>query len=215
MTGQLLGLGLGVLLLQQFEDRGPGDLLAAWAVVQAAHIALRYRALSCVQLRSLNLKRAAFAAQAHVRGEPVPSVPEANAQEALFVPPALAVPWVHLGCSLHEFATACSSSGDDLPSVLQLFSAEPYAICWQDGVALVLIKEGAGGSALLRAIWTAAWLQAYASGPAGGLGLLSRAVEATVSAFPRFAAEAKEAGWSVEDHTVVILTGAKRVRLSA
>ena len=75
VAAQLAGLGASVALLRQIEATGrPENVVAVWAAVQAAHVALRYQSLAVLRFDSLNQKRACACASAHVAGRPVPGI---------------------------------------------------------------------------------------------------------------------------------------------
>jgi hypothetical protein len=166
-------------------------IVTLWATVQAAHVALRYAALSRLRFATLNQKRACALAAAHaaaVAGAagdgpdvvPLPGVDEANAAEPMLVPAGSVRPRMQLGCSLQQAwgAALGSSSGssgggggggvsgglltgvDDalLSQWVELFEGEPYLLVFREGVAWVVVKQGASSRDLLRAVWQAAWL---------------------------------------------------------
>ena len=73
VAAQLAGLGASVLLLRAIEATGrPENVVAVWAALQAAHVALRYQSLAVLRFGSLNQKRACACAAAHAAGRPVP-----------------------------------------------------------------------------------------------------------------------------------------------
>jgi hypothetical protein len=73
VAAQLAGLGASVLLLRGIEATGrPENVVAVWAGLQAAHVALRYQSLAVLRFGSLNQKRACACAAAHAAGRPVP-----------------------------------------------------------------------------------------------------------------------------------------------
>ncbi len=73
VAAQLAGLGASVLLLRAIEATGrPENVVAVWAGLQAAHVALRYQSLAVLRFGSLNQKRACACAAAHAAGRPVP-----------------------------------------------------------------------------------------------------------------------------------------------
>ena len=73
MAAQLAGLAASVALLRAIEATGrPEDVVAVWAAVQAAHVALRYQSLAVLRFETLNQKRACACVRAHVAGRAVP-----------------------------------------------------------------------------------------------------------------------------------------------
>jgi hypothetical protein len=141
----------------------------------------------CVLCRYLNQKRAKLLVCAHVRGQPLPSIPTANTQEPFFSSAADLAPHITLGCSLAQ-AWTVAEPGALQPDVLlawwRLYEGEGYLLTWQGGRAAVVVKEGwvggdrqqggVGGKGgqqqqqqrqvLLRALWQAAWLDAHLKG---------------------------------------------------
>lgn len=73
VAAQLAGLAASVALLRAIEATGrPENVVAVWAAVQAAHVALRYQSLAVLRFETLNQKRACACVRAHVAGRRVP-----------------------------------------------------------------------------------------------------------------------------------------------
>jgi hypothetical protein len=48
-------------------------------------------------------------------------------------------------------------------ALLEMYRDEGHVLVWRDGGAFVLLKEGAGPQAVLRAVWQASWLHVHSS----------------------------------------------------
>ncbi|KAG2448238.1 hypothetical protein HYH02_006823 [Chlamydomonas schloesseri] len=205
VAAQMAGLAASVAVLRALEASGAADgVVGTWAAIQAVHVALRYRALATLQFPSLSLKRAAILAAAHVRAPPatggagggaaaavqlLPGVAEVNAEEGSLAsvlsadPPE--GPRLRLGCGVAEaFGGAVPGEGL-LRAYAQAYGGEAYWLVWapEEGVARVVLKEGAGPRDVLRAVWQAAWLEARCGGR-GGLGVAESGAGAVASSSP-------------------------------
>jgi hypothetical protein len=202
VVAQLLGLAASVGLLSALEAaRAPAAVVPLWACIHAAHVSLRYVALSQLRFPYFNGKRGAAAVAAHVADGSVPSVEQANREEAVLTRPQAARPRCSLGCSVAEALGAEATGGGggggpSLAALLDTFHSERYALTWRDGAARVLLWEDAGPVDMLRALWQAAWLDAHCgdSGSAGPA-QLADSLAAVQQQFPAFQAAAEQRGW--------------------
>jgi hypothetical protein len=219
VLAQLTGLALSVALLQQPALKGEDAsvLAAAWAAVTVAHVALRWATLAGLRFRTLNARRAAEAAVAHVGGE----APGAwagrealNAREAAAGVPLVGAPRlrVRVGVSLQEaLRKAPAGSSAAVPPLNALAFAlrrERFLLTWRtagsdaDGAsaraaAWVVLREGATPRDALRAVWLAARLCA----PGGAGCSLDAALAELAMRFPSFEEALSEEGWEL--HTLL------------
>lgn len=69
------------------------------------------------------------------------------------MPPEEVRPRVKLGCSLEEafpLSQQQASPGIDATSVYHLYGDEQYVLTWHEGRGLVLLRDAATGTSLLR-----------------------------------------------------------------
>ncbi|MEW5303057.1 MAG: hypothetical protein WDW36_005786 [Sanguina aurantia] len=218
VVAQLTGYAASISVLQNLQGAGSWEeIVGIWAAVQATHIALRYRGLKTLVFSSLSHKRSTMLARASVRGQALPGVTALNAAEPLFASADSLGPVVHLGVSLQDGFGGVLPSAEVLASFLELYREEGHVLIWRDSAAHVVLKEGAGATALLRVIWQAAWLQHHheagsTDGSSSGRGGSSssdsggasadEALVASISqlqaSFPSFVAKVAALGWKVE-----------------
>ena len=156
----------------------------------------------------------------------LPGVDRVNRSEPMLTPATSVRPRVRLGCSLQE------AWGVDLPhgageatlaAWVALYEPDPYLLLARDGVAWVVVKQGATPRALLAAVWQAAWLEhalddAGGGGGGGGgsavagiadggldLATLRASVEAARFYYSGFLTSLAEAGWDIETQPVLQL----------
>lgn len=162
--GQILGLAFGVILL-----RTPGiassywSLVGVWAAIRACHLFFRYRSLKTLRLPTINFKRAALLAEAHVGGLPLPDVYAINLKEELLVPWRCTRPRMQIGCSLDTLLAKNRVTGSDVQDLLAIYEHEEYMLTFVGERAAgpqfhVLLKEGATSVTLMRSIYQAEWI---------------------------------------------------------
>ena len=216
VAAQMVGLAASVALLSMLDAMGtPEAVVPAWAAVHAAHVALRYYALTVLRFPFANLKRGAALVGEHVAHGRVLGVDEANAAEDILAGPAAGGIACVFGCSAQDAVGADGGRGGephvDLPALLRLYEGERYVLTRRNGTAYVLLWEEARGEDMLRALWQAAWLQR--SGGAASLAAdadrLHESLEAVRREFPGLQKEAERVGWQF--HKTVLPTGTFRL----
>ena len=202
VAGQLVGLAAAVGVLGRVRGvaDGPASLAAAWGAAQAAHIALRMRALCTLRFRTLNHKRAAAAVASFAAARGVPSIEAANAAEPLLASASAVRPRAVLGATVAASVRAWGEGGGAGGLAGLLASARPGARTvlarGDDGVVQVLVTVGAGAEDGLRALLAAALLEREvgAEGPASPPALAAAAAAADAD-WDEFAAALDGAGW--------------------
>ncbi|KAK9805694.1 hypothetical protein WJX72_012310 [[Myrmecia] bisecta] len=214
VAAQLTGLGLSIAILKAIEATGnPSNVLWVWASVQSVHVALRYQALQSLQFPCINQKRACALVNAHVRGERLPGIAEANQAEPILRLPSQMRPSVKMGASIAE-VFGDSPSPQELQPLLETLGPalqqqrEQYLLLWREGRGLVLLRESAKPQDLLRAMWQAAWLDHCGIQTATSADVAA-SIEALQHQFPDFLMQAEAAGWNTQD--VVIRSGSSRI----
>ncbi len=217
-------------------------VIPIWAAAQLVHIAFRRRALATLVFPTLSRKRACMLVTQSVRGQPLSGPKELNAVEPLWESAVSMEPRVMLGCSLSELLEAwgCNeitgtsgmvrtdSSGsrsetDDVrwthihplaADHMRLFRNEEYFLSWRGNRAQVALREGAGTTAVLRALWQAAWLlreEGMSKGSGRQLEQLEKSLVALEAGFDEFLDEAQSLGWNTS--VLNIKSGSVRVRV--
>jgi len=204
VVANLSGLALSLLLLQGAE-LPPAQLVGGWAAVSAAHIGLRYAALRGLVFRSLNARRAAAAAAAHVAGAAPgwASFAALNAAEPAFMPGWAMARRTHLGACCEEAGVGARGERELLASLrlsCELLASERFRLAWRIGPAggdvWVFLTTAATPRDVMRGAWLAARL--FAAGPgAGGPAALAEAAAALDKRFERFEAELRAESWDV------------------
>ncbi|CAI5529394.1 unnamed protein product [Closterium sp. Naga37s-1] len=165
VMAQLVGLGCGVLLLSSpYIAESYWSLVTTWAVIRSTHLAFRFKSLSVLEFDSLNFKRMAILARAHVSGATeLPSVQAVNQKERLWLPRRLTSPRINLGCSLADLSVLLEQqSANRMPitELLALYRDEQHVLLMDDtGAFSVIFKQGASKGTVLRVVWQACWLQ--------------------------------------------------------
>lgn len=189
------------------------------------HIALRVTSLKVLVFTSLSEKRARMLLSSHMRGQPLEPPEVLNRQEPVFLPVWLGSmqPRVHLSTHSVEGALLGPAAGSDalapaLDAALGLYAREEYVLAWRGGEAYVVLREGAGPRASLRALYQATWLHQHtqqsaglSAGPVGQqegassewqcerhVELLSASLQAMDAGMQAFEKEARQLGWTIE-----------------
>lgn len=201
VCSQLVGYALSVVVLQQLEKANIDSwepLVGFWVVIQALHVALRYRALSVLRFTYINRKRAALLALDHVRGRALEG-PD-SLIEPLLAPASSVGVAATLGCSIEDAWLGLTPHPQEVQDVLQQYAGEAYALVWQQPSrhAYVLLKPDAGGRDLLRALWQAAWLTHHGTQGMTARDAAQRSLAALSQEFEGFVEEARQKGWDVD-----------------
>lgn len=243
VMGQLAGIGLAAAILNSVEgDPDPYGLLVMWALVQSAHIFFRFSALSAVQMRTLNAKRAIALLTAYrdVEGpRRVLTFAEVAQRENLLIPSEWVHPRLDFG-TLQDVSAAVIADESPLSvaELLTLFEAEKFVLFWsyRRDRGHVALRVGAEGRDLIKAFALAVELRALqmeAAAAAGNeavaaqggeqlgpappqfdLSTLRAKLVAVDEWYPTFLADAEEgAGWSFATSNVVILKSDSRFRI--
>lgn len=163
VAAQLVGLGLGVLLLGS-----PGisssywELVTTWVSIRSLHLWLRYQTLAVLRFDTINFKRAVILIEKFMSGSPIPDCEDCNVQEKILVPRTLLDPRVRVGMKLEELLGS-QPSADEVRQLLKLYEQEKYLLVLHPNSingfeARVVLKEGANSTTLLRSLYQACWL---------------------------------------------------------
>ncbi|KAE9447642.1 hypothetical protein C3L33_20473, partial [Rhododendron williamsianum] len=174
VAAQLLGLGLGILLLD-----APGlstsypVLVVTWMTMRLLHLWLRYQSLSVLQFNSINLKRARMLVESHVKHSSVPEM---------------------LGEDI---------SVSKAKMLLKLFVKEKYVLVVNkqnkiDFEVFVTFKVGATSQAVLRSLWQAYWLHLNYKSDADCYDQIGQSLAELEDRFQNFMEQLKVSGWDTQ-----------------
>lgn len=163
VAAQLVGLGLGVLLLGS-----PGistsywELVTTWVFMRSLHLWFRYQTLAVLRFDTINFKRAVILIENFMSGSPIPDCEDCNVQEQILIPRSLLDPQVRVGLKLEELLGS-QPPADEVRELLKLYEREKYLLVlhpnpMHDFEARVLLMEGANSTTLLRSLYQACWL---------------------------------------------------------
>eukprot|EP00892_Ulva_mutabilis_P001100 jgi/Ulvmu1/10991/UM007_0171.1 len=115
VTAQLVGLAASVALLRALDAAtsagadAAATVIGTWAVVQGAHLILRYKALATLELPWISQRRAVTLCAAYVRGELIPGVRTTCEAEQFAVPKQLQRPNVLVNATLAQVSDAAAA----------------------------------------------------------------------------------------------------------
>lgn len=162
VTAQLLGLGLGILILDT-----PGlvksypVIASTWTSLRLFHLWLRYKSLSVLQFNTINLKRARILVKSHVLHSTVPGCDDCNREENILLWKRFLKPRITFGASLEEISGGGKSSST-IETLWRIYSKEKYILSVNqqklEFETFVSFKPGATNMSVLRSVWQTYWL---------------------------------------------------------
>ncbi|RZC79307.1 hypothetical protein C5167_003531 [Papaver somniferum] len=169
VTTQLIGMGLGVLVLDS-----PGiqtsytTLTLTWLSMRLLHLLLRYQSLSVLVFNTINLKRARMLVKSHVFHSVVPGYLECNKKENFLSWQKFLKPSIIFGVSLEEISDG-ERSVSKVKALLQLYKREQYILVVNQQLqtefqVFISFKVNATGLSVLRSIWQTYWLYEHWQG---------------------------------------------------
>ncbi|KAJ4789377.1 hypothetical protein LUZ62_040623 [Rhynchospora pubera] len=168
VAAQLIGLTFGILIMDTPGVRSSYTNLAfTWLAMRIFHLWFRYKSLSVLKFRTINLKRARILVKCHISVQKVPGYLHCNKEENIFSWGKFTRPYVSFGASI-ETMVGQDGSGLRVKVLLQLYEKEKYILSVdeinssKEGLALfVTFKEGADSMTVLRSLWQAHWLDKH------------------------------------------------------
>ncbi|KAJ0640473.1 putative Root UVB sensitive family [Helianthus annuus] len=128
VSAQLIGLGLGILVLSTPGLVNSYPVLAStWMTMRLLHLWLRYQSLSVLQFNTVNLKRARILVNMHVSSSTVLGCEECNKMENILSWEIFSVPRIVFGVSLSDMLDG-DTSGLKVKKLLELYSKEKYIL---------------------------------------------------------------------------------------
>ncbi|KAI3840903.1 hypothetical protein MKW92_040711 [Papaver armeniacum] len=205
VTAQLIGLGLGVLVLDS-----PGiqtsytTLTLTWLSMRLLHLLLRYQSLSVLVFNTINLKRARMLVKSHVLHSVVPGYVECNKKENFLSWQKFLKPSIIFGVSLEEIIDG-ERSVSKVKALLQLYKREQYILVVNQQLqtefqVFISFKVNATGLSVLRSIWQTYWLHEHWQGrdSKNVFDQLQESMSKLDARFEDFLEQLEEAGWDVK-----------------
>ncbi|KAI3878728.1 hypothetical protein MKX03_005704 [Papaver bracteatum] len=205
VTAQLIGLGLGVLVLDSpgIQTSYP-TLTLTWLSMRLLHLLLRYQSLSVLVFNTINLKRARMLVKSHVLHSVVPGYVECNKKENFLSWQKFLKPSIIFGVSLEEIIDR-ERSVSKVKALLELYKGEQYILVVNQQLqtefqVFISFKVNATGLSVLRSIWQTYWLHEHWKGRESKnvFDQLQESMSKLDSRFDDFLKQLEEAGWDVK-----------------
>ncbi|KAI3781608.1 hypothetical protein L2E82_11626 [Cichorium intybus] len=203
VSAQLLGLGLGILVLSTpGVVRSYPVLASTWMTMRLLHLWLRYQSLSVLQFDTVNLKRARILVNLHVSNSTVLGCEECNKMENILSWEKFSVPRITFGVSLFDMLGG-EKSGLKIKMLLKLYANEKYILVvnkqpFKDFETLVSFKDGATSLSVLKSVWQTYWLYKTSSKENDGFDELKESLNALESRFEDFLEQLRAVGWDTD-----------------
>lgn len=203
VSAQLLGLGLGILVLSTpGVVRSYPVLASTWMIMRLLHLWLRYQSLSVLQFDTVNLKRARILVNLHVSNSTVLGCEECNKMENILSWEKFSVPRITFGVSLSDMLGG-ERSGLKMKMLLKLYANEKYILVvnkqpFKDFETLVSFKDGATSLSVLKSVWQTYWLYKTSSKENDGFDELKESLNALESRFEDFLEQLRAVGWDTD-----------------
>ncbi|KAL9247023.1 hypothetical protein vseg_020494 [Gypsophila vaccaria] len=201
VTAQLLGLALGILILD-----APGivssypALVSTWTAVRLFHLWLRFQSLSVLKFKTINLKRARILAKSHVLHSQVLGCIDCNKEEQILSWQRFLQPRIIFGVPLDQLVGG-ERSATTLKKIFKLYTNENYVLVvhqWErrDFEVWVSFKAGATGLTALQSVWQAYWLYEHWDNSEELSKALKRSLLSMQGRFDDFIQLLEDAGWN-------------------
>ncbi|XVE97080.1 hypothetical protein REPUB_Repub02eG0279800 [Reevesia pubescens] len=200
VTAQLLGLSLGILILDT-----PGlvksypVLVSTWASTRLLHLWLRYLSLSALQFNTINLKRARILVKSHVLHSRVPECDDCNREENILSWHRFIKPRIIFGVPMEEILGGGRSTSM-LKTLLRIYTREKYILVVnqqrKDFEVFVSFKMGATPVSVLRSIWQTYWLQENLNVSEDIFDQLAKSLSEMDDRFEEFIQQLDKTGWN-------------------
>ncbi|CAH1433000.1 unnamed protein product [Lactuca virosa] len=203
VSAQLLGLGLGILVLSTPGVVKSYPVLAStWMTIRLLHLWLRYLSLSVLQFDSVNLKRARILVNLHVSNSKVLGCEECNKMENILSWEKFSVPQIAFGVPFSDMLVG-ERSGLKVKMLLKLYGKEKYILVvnqqpFKDFETLVCFKEGATSLSVLRSLWQTYWLYKNQEKQKDGFDDLKESLNELDDRFDNFLQQLRDVGWDID-----------------
>ncbi|OVA02683.1 Vitamin B6 photo-protection and homoeostasis [Macleaya cordata] len=203
VTAQLLGLALGILVLDSPGIQTSYTTLAlTWLSMRLLHLLLRYQSLSVLVFNTINLKRARMLVKSHVLHSVVPGYVDCNKKENILSWQRFLKPSIVFGVSLEEIIGA-ERSVSMVKALLKLYTREKYILVVNQRQqtqfeVFISFKVGAASLTVLRSIWQTYWLHEHWRGVDNVFDQIQESLLELEERFDNFLQQLEEAGWDVQ-----------------
>ncbi|XP_038998798.1 protein root UVB sensitive 5-like [Hibiscus syriacus] len=198
VTAQLLGLSLGILILDT-----PGSypvLVSTWACMRLFHLWLRYLSLSALRFNMINLKRARILVQSHVLHSRVPGCNDCNRDENILSWQRFIKPRIIFGVPVEEMLGG-GRSVSTLKTLLRIYAREKYVLMVnqqrKDFEVFVSFKAGATSVSVLRSVWQTYWLHENLNVSEDLFDQLAKSLPRMDERFDEFIKQLDKSGWDI------------------
>ncbi|XP_039013036.1 protein root UVB sensitive 5-like [Hibiscus syriacus] len=201
VTAQLLGLSLGILILDT-----PGlvksypVLVSTWACMRLFHLWLRYLSLSALRFNTINLKRARILAQSHVLHSRVPGCNDCNRDENILSWQRFINPRIIFSVPMEEMLGG-GRSILTLKTLLRIYAREKYILTVnqhrKDFEVFVSFKAGATSVSVLRRVWQTYWLHDNLNVSEDLFDQLAKSLSEMDERFDEFVQQLDKSGWDI------------------
>nr|GEU68849.1 hypothetical protein [Tanacetum cinerariifolium] len=202
VSAQLIGLGLGILVLSTPGlVRSYPVLASTWMTMRLLHLWLRYQSLSVLQFDTVNLKRARILVNLHVSNSTVFGCQECNKMENILSWEKFSVPRIIFGVSLSDMLGG-ERSGHKVKELLELYAKEKYILVvnqqpFKEFETLVSFKDGATSLSVLRSVWQTYWLYKNQRREDNIFDHLKESLAELDRQFENFLQQLRDAGWDI------------------
>ncbi|PWA96909.1 hypothetical protein CTI12_AA004670 [Artemisia annua] len=214
VSAQLIGLGLGILVLSTPGlVRSYPVLASTWMTMRLLHLWLRYQSLSVLQFDTVNLKRARILVNLHVSNLTVLGCQECNKMENILSWEKFSVPRIIFGVSLSDMLEGERSGHKSnihnpckkfhqVKKLLELYAKERYILVvnqqpFKEFETLVSFKDGATSLSVLRSVWQTYWLYKNQSREDNVFDQLSESLHQLDNQFENFLQQLRDVGWDI------------------
>jgi len=158
----LIGMGVGIGLSLLFTQPASLPVFACFGVLASVHLFCSYKALSSVDLRTLNQQRVSLLLDNFFIDTKTIVSPEFISKEERIIrhPKCVqASPYIEMGSTIQHLLVA-GVTVEQLDKLIQLYKLEKHMTFCTDGSNIfVVLKEGCEGQDILRAYFNAYYLQ--------------------------------------------------------
>ncbi|KAJ3693721.1 hypothetical protein LUZ60_009201 [Juncus effusus] len=168
VAAQIVGLILGILIMDTVGVKSSySNFVFTWLSVRLFHLWLRYKSLSVLKFRTINLKRARILVKSHVLHGKIPGYIDCNKEENILSWDKFMQPRISFGVSI-DTMIGHKKSSQMVKELLRIYEKEKYILFVdQNGSSsqrlslFVTFKDGASSIEVLRSVWQAYWLDKH------------------------------------------------------
>lgn len=201
IAGWLLGmsLGIGISMLPGMQPASPGVFLSVFCL-GGVHLFASYKALSLVNLNTLNMQRTCILLDEFITNRQILSPDEVRKREKIILRPHfVSQAKIHLGSSVPYI----TSSTFELEKLLEIFKGEKYLLNFgQNGRGkdvFIVLHISANSLEILKAFFNGYYLATQTLQTRNDLSNLTESLEFTRKHFSIFLPKLVEHGWNTKN----------------